>query len=314
MGGPRRSGLDKYFRYSQKYLHNELRHQSRAAAHHHRGRRSGQPGPCLCPVGDVRRPRPGGRRGRPGPGAAEVAGRRDRSAGYRRVRRLGTTRRGASSRRRRRRRHPGHDACRADGGTRPRRLPHPPGETDGDQPGRRPEDTRRRPRIGRAPRRLPCLAVYAVHAGASPDHRQRPDRRSGHRRASGTRGLVAPGALVRPRQLAPRSRLVAHAAGQVRPRHGLAELHHRTPAGPCVVVRQPASLPPRAATDGCRGQLSGLPGRAHLPLLRTPAVPLLPRRPQAGELAAVHRHRRTNAGRRHRGSAVRTVWALRLQL
>ena len=73
-------------------------------------------------------------------------------------------------------------------------------------------------------------------------HRQRRDRRGGQRRPPRTGRLVAPGPLLRPRQLAPGGRIQPDAAGQVLPRRRLAELRGRPARGPGVVVRQPQSL------------------------------------------------------------------------
>ena len=81
-------------------------------------------------------------------------------------------------------------------------------------------------------------------------------RRGRQHPAPGAGRLLAPGALLRARQLAQRGRILAHAAGQVLPRPGLDPLHHgrAVPAG--VLLRlasstSAATQQPAGAADRC---------------------------------------------------------------
>ncbi len=82
--------------------------------------------------------------------------------------------------------------------------------------------------------------------------RRRADRRSGQHAAPGAGRLVAPGAFVRPRQLAQRDGVGVHAAGEVLPRHRLDPPHHGPPlpaawrvSAACGTSRRPNGPPAR---------------------------------------------------------------------
>ena len=162
-------------------------------------------------------------------------------------------------------------------------------------------------------RRRPRDALHAVHARRQADRRLRPARRHHERPAPGAGRLLAPGPLLRPRQLAAQRPGDLHADGQVLPRPGLAAVHPGPGPAAGLELRQPDPLHRREPPARRRGPVRGLLGRSGLPLFGAAALPR-PARPGRARLAAERRHRRLLSRRPGRGAGHRPVRPVRLRL
>ena len=134
-------------------------------------------------------------------------------------------------------------------------LPHPAGEAHGADRGRCRQIAAAAQANGVMFAVCHVLRYTAYTKTAEGDRDLRPAGRGRQRPAPGAGRLLAPGALLRPRQLAQRARVLLHAAGQVVPRPGLDPPHH----GPrCTQVSSFGSLlhfrpenRPAGAADRC---------------------------------------------------------------
>src|SRR5579872_1892409 len=155
-------------------------------------------------------------------------------------------------------------------------------------------------------RRVRFAAEHGVaERDAVADWRQRP--------APGAARLLAPGPLLRARQLAARRPGGLHADGQVLPRPGLAAAHPGPGAAAGLELRQPDPLHRGQPAGRRRGPLRDLPGRAGLSLL---SAAVLRGSARAGRtsLAAQCPGRGLFDKRARRSAAKRPVRPVRLRL
>ena len=168
-------------------------------------------------------------------------------------------------------------------------------------------------RAGRGRRRGARAALHALHAARAAPARRGRGRRGGQRRAPRAGRLLPPCALLRARQLAPRGRGRADAAGQVLPRPRLALPRGRAPGDAVSSFGSLSAAAARAPARGRRRPLPGLRDRAGLRVLRTQD---LPRAGRAGRDGLARRRRRLAADARARrgGAARRALRPLRVGL